>query len=106
LDVEGDSARNSRTLARARGLVFASRTSVPFFIIAMCLSPLPFLLQSGRSFHLNLKYLIPVAVTDLLLVLVVLRALKLSSPGDAAPLRKLSLLALGIGLIGFLLGTF
>jgi geranylgeranylglycerol-phosphate geranylgeranyltransferase len=106
MDVEGDSARNSRTLPRTRGLRFASRTSVLFFLIAMCLSPLPFILQSGESYYHNLKYLIPVVITDLMLLLVVFRTLKLSSSGDAAPLRKLSLLALGIGLVGFLLGTF
>ncbi|MBU7005085.1 MAG: UbiA family prenyltransferase [Theionarchaea archaeon] len=106
MDVEGDSARNSRTLARTRGIPFASRTSVPFFLIAICLSPLPFLLQTGQSYHHNLKYLIPVAITDLLLMLVISRALKLSFSADAASLRKLSLLALGIGLVGFLLGTF
>jgi geranylgeranylglycerol-phosphate geranylgeranyltransferase len=106
MDVEGDSARNSRTLARTRGITFASRTSVLFFLVAICLSPLPFLLQTGQSYHHNLKYLIPVAITDLLLLLVILRALKLSHPGDAVPLRKISLLALGIGLVGFLLGSF
>jgi geranylgeranylglycerol-phosphate geranylgeranyltransferase len=106
MDVEGDSVRNSRTLARARGLVFASRASVILFAAAICLSPLPFILESGESYHQNLKYLAPVVITDLLLGVVIYRALILRSPEDAAPLRKLSLVALVIGLVGFLLGSF
>lgn len=105
MDVEGDSARNSRTLARTRGPGYASRASVIFFITAVCLSPLPFLLESGGSYYHNLRYAAPVVVTDALLALVVFRALKLKASEDAVPLRRMSLLALGIGLLGFLLGS-
>jgi geranylgeranylglycerol-phosphate geranylgeranyltransferase len=106
MDAEGDSARNSMTLARTRGPEYAARASVIFFSAAVFLSPLPFLLRSGGSYYMNLRYAIPVVVTDLLLAVVVTRALRLGGSQDAVPLRKLSLLALGIGLIGFLLGSF
>jgi geranylgeranylglycerol-phosphate geranylgeranyltransferase len=106
MDAEGDSARGSRTLARTRGLGYASKTSTMFFMVAICLSPLPFILESGGSFYQDLKYLVPVIITDLLLGAVIARALALETPEDAAPLRRSSLLALNIGLLGFLLGSF
>ena len=105
MDAEGDSARDSKTLARTRGLGFASKTSTVFFLVAICLSPLPFLLGSGGSFYHDLKYLVPVVVTDILLGFVVVRALALKTSEDAVSLRKLSMVALGIGLVGFLLGS-
>ena len=106
MDMEGDEARGSRSLPRTKGISAASRLAVVFFLVAVGLSPIPFLLESGGQFHLDLKYLIPVLLTDLMLAWTAVRTLRLGSPEEAMPLRKTSLVALNLGLLGFLLGSF
>jgi geranylgeranylglycerol-phosphate geranylgeranyltransferase len=106
MDMEGDEARGSRSLPRTKGISAAGRLAVVFFLVAVGLSPIPFLLESGGQFHLDLKYLIPVLLTDLMLAWTAVRTLRLGSPEGAMPLRKTSLVALNLGLLGFLLGSF
>lgn len=106
MDFKGDAARNSRTLARTKGIHHAARVSSLFLLIAILLSPIPFLHESGDSFYLNMKYIVPILFTDIILAYVVIRTLRLSQPEEAVPLRTLSLIALSLGLLGFLLGSF
>jgi len=106
MDVEADAVRASRSIPRTMGLGFASRLSAGFFASAVALSPLPFFSRISASFFLDPKYGVPVALTDLLLLYVMKRSLAITRPSDAVPLRGLSLAALGIGLLGFLFGSF
>ncbi len=105
MDAEGDEARGSRSVPRVRGLHFASRLSAFFFLSAMALSPIPFLFPSAGSYYLNYAYLVPVLVTDIILARVVIGSLGISEPVGAVPFRRQSLLALCVGLIGFLIGS-
>ena len=106
MDVEADEARGSLSLPRTRGVKVAGRLSASLFLAAVCLSPLPFVSPTAGSFHLNLLYLFPVVVTDVVLLVVSHRSLRIAEPGQAVPLRKLSLVALSVGLLGFFLGSF
>ncbi len=106
MDMEADEARGSRSLARTRGISAAGRLTVLFLLVAVGLSPIPFICRSGGEFHLDLKYMVPVLLTDLLLIWTAARSLRLGSPREAVPLRKTSLIALNLGLLGFLLGSF
>jgi geranylgeranylglycerol-phosphate geranylgeranyltransferase len=106
MDMEGDETRGSRSFPRTRGISAAGRLAVAFFLAAVALSPIPFILESGGQFHLDLKYMVPVLLTDLLLVWTSVRTLRLASPEGAIPLRRTSLVALNLGLLGFLLGSF
>ncbi len=106
MDYDGDAVREARSIPRTRGIPFAGRLSAGFFLVAVSLSPLPFLFRVGGTFYLNPLYILPVLATDILLINVVLHVLRLSQPQAAVTLRKLSLIALNIGLIGFLLGSF
>ncbi|MDK2796082.1 MAG: geranylgeranylglycerol-phosphate geranylgeranyltransferase [Archaeoglobaceae archaeon] len=100
-DVEGDALRNVRSVARVYGIEIASRTASFLFILASALSFLPPLLIPE---YLDLKYAIPVAITDILLISV---ALKLPKKINEIPkFRKQTLLAMLFGLIGFLAGAF
>ena len=102
-DVEGDALRNARTIARVKGVEFAARVSSILFILAVSLSPIPFLVLEEYKF--DLKYLIPVAITDVVLVKVSLDLLKRHEKESIKRYRRLTLLALLFGLIGFLLGA-
>ena len=103
-DVEGDALRNVRTVARVWGVEKASLLSSILFIVAVIMSFYPFLFV--ESYRFDLKYLIPVLVTDLILLKVSLNLLKRYDKEDIRKYRKETLVALSIGLVGFLLGAF
>ncbi len=102
-DVEGDALRNVRTVARVKGVEFASKLSASLFLIAVALSFVPFLFVEG--YVLDLKYLLPVLVTDFMLAKISFELLRRHEPEDIRRFRKQTLLALLFGLIGFLLGA-
>lgn len=102
-DVEGDALRNVRTVARVKGVEFASKLSASLFLIAVALSFVPFLFVEG--YVLDLKYLLPVLVTDFMLAKISFELLRKHKPEDIRKFRKQTLLALLFGLIGFLLGA-
>ncbi len=101
-DVEGDALRNVRTVARVKGVDFASKLSSLLFLLAVILSFIPFLALEGYEF--DFKYLIPVIITDFMLVRISLELLH--GNRDVRRFRKETLVALLFGLIGFLLGAF
>ena len=104
-DVEGDSLRNVKTIARMKGLRVAANYSAGIFILSVLLSPLPFLYLDKFAF--DLKYLIPVLVTDFILLKISYDLL--SGKYDVVQIRKYrkrSLIAMLLGLIGFLAGAF
>ncbi len=101
-DVEGDALRNVRTVARIRGISFASKLSASLFLLAVILSFAPFFELRGYEF--DPKYLIPVLITDSILVRISLELLHGNL--DVRRFRRETLVALLFGLIGFLLGAF
>ncbi len=100
-DIEGDALRNVRSVARVYGIDKASKISSLFFLLAVFLSFFPPLLIT--EYH-DLKYAIPVAITDIMLISVALQL-----PRDATRIpnyRKETLIATLFGLVGFLAGAF
>ncbi len=102
-DVEGDAIRNVKTVARVKGVEFASKLSASLFLIAVALSFFPFLYLQGYRF--DMKYMVPVIVTDAILVKISLELLRKHEPEDIRRFRKQTLFALLFGLIGFLFGA-
>ncbi len=103
-DVEGDSLRDVKTVARTKGIKVAARYSAIIFILSVLLSPIPFFFVD--KFILDFKYLIPVLVTDLILLKISVELL--SGKAEMKVIkkyRKQSLLAMLLGLIGFLGGA-
>ncbi len=102
-DVEGDSIRNVRSVARVMGLRFASILSALLFLLAVLLSFFPLLfIETYR----DLKYLIPIAIADCMFVYTVFKLVKRYEKGYIRSYRKTTLTAMLFGLIGFLLGAF
>jgi geranylgeranylglycerol-phosphate geranylgeranyltransferase len=99
-DVRGDQKYGAKTLP----VVIATQKSIIIAIIpiffAVVLSVIPFLLLS--KFQNNWLYLGPIIVTDLILLWSICLSVRLK---ELEKVRKLTLLALGIGLMGFLLGA-
>ena len=104
-DVEGDALRNVKTIARMKGLGVAANYSAAIFILSVLLSPIPFLYLDKFAF--DLKYLIPVLITDFILLKISYELI--SSRFEVVQIRKYrkqSLIAMLLGLIGFLAGAF
>jgi geranylgeranylglycerol-phosphate geranylgeranyltransferase len=104
-DIEGDSLRNVRTVARLRGVDIAGKYSGVVFIISVLLSPIPFF--AIHEFFFDFKYIIPVLVTDMILLRLSLRLLRGHFTRESiSKFRKQTLIAMSIGLVGFLAGAF
>ncbi len=104
-DIKGDAIRDIRTLARVKGIAFASKTSSLIYILAVILSFIPFLLI--QEYKYDLKYLIPVLITDAILIKTSYELVKPDvTPKKISKLRKLTLIGFLFGLVGFILGAF
>jgi len=103
-DVEGDALRNVKTIARTKGVKVAAKTSAFLFVLSVLLSFLPPLLIEE---FLDFKYIVPVAITDVMLLLLS-RNLLIGriEKKHIKKYRKESLIALGVGLVGFIGGAF
>lgn len=98
-DVEGDALRGVRTIARIHGIEKAAQLSSALFLIAILLSFIPPIVVPE---YLDAKYILPVAITDLMLLQV---TFKLQKSKEIAKFRKKTLFAMLFGLIGFLAGA-
>ena len=102
-DIEGDKLRGSRTLPMVIGKQFSLYFSSLMFVVAVLLSIIPFILLTGYKNDFN--YLLTVGICDSLLIYIAARA-----PGAPQVFleeaRRLSLTAMGFGLLAFLLGAY
>lgn len=102
-DMEGDMAgRRGTTLPTLMGKQCSLILASLLLLIAVLLSAIPF--TSVAHFKGNLNYLIPVAITDGLLLYVAVRAFG-NSEEFLGQARTITLAALAFGLVGFLLGA-
>ncbi len=102
-DVEGDALRDVRSIARVRGEKFAAKLASALYITAVALSPLPFIYLPGYAG--DVKYAIPVAVTDIILLYVAAKLLREHGKNKIGLYRKQTLIAMLFGLAGFLAGA-
>ncbi|MEM3408427.1 MAG: UbiA family prenyltransferase [Candidatus Micrarchaeia archaeon] len=99
-DMKGDQAIGGKTLPILIGKRNAARFAVLLFFIGIILSIIPFFtFFSGRPLYLT------VLITDIMLADVSLHVLKDQSIQNLRKSRKMSLIAIGIGLISFLLSS-
>lgn len=103
-DVEGDALRNVRSLARTMGEKRAAVIAAVFYLLAVSISPIP--LVCLPEFMFDLKYALPVAITDILLIHVSLRLVRDYRKESIRVYRKTTLMAMVFGLIGFFAGAF
>ncbi len=102
-DVEGDAIRNVRSVARVKGVGFAAILSAFLYLLAVLISPLPPLLVQG---FMDWKYILPVTVTDVMLIHIAASIIKRHEKEVIERYRKHTLIAMGFGLLGFLGGAF
>jgi geranylgeranylglycerol-phosphate geranylgeranyltransferase len=98
-DMKGDAKTGRRTMPIVMGKESSAIFASYYILMALLLSPLPYLFDPRFQ---DLFYLVPVFATDVLLIKTIIYALRLKKLEKA---RKISLMALGIGLAGFLLSA-
>lgn len=107
-DVEGDAIRDVKTIARTKGIRKAIFCSVLLFIASIFLSFIPFFLL--KEYFFDFKYIVPIAITDLILIKICIDMIRVKDESvikqRIGKFRKRSLIAMSIGLIGFLAGAF
>ena len=99
-DVEGDSLRGVKSVARIRGAHVAARLGAAFYISAVTLSPLPYLLRLVSWIYLPL-----VAAADLGFVYSAILILKNYDRKNALKVKKMTLAWMLLALIAFIAGS-
>jgi geranylgeranylglycerol-phosphate geranylgeranyltransferase len=99
MDMEGDKKRGSRSLALLKGKRFALRISAALWGLVILLSFVPALMG-----WLGIIYLIPILITDILLVFFAIRLLKSQTPEQGRQAMRGAYLGATLGIIAFLLG--
>jgi len=100
VDVQGDKAHNIKTIAVNYGPKAAAITAATFSILAVCLSPLPWIWGLVSNWFLP-----PVIITDLGLIISSIILLRNYSRENAKKIKNLSLAWFVTGLLAFILGT-
>ncbi len=100
VDVEGDKAHNIKTIAVSYGPKAAAIIAATFSILAVCLSPLPWIWGLVSNWFLP-----PVIITDLGLTISSIMLLRNYSRENAKKIKNLSLAWFVTGLLAFILGT-
>jgi len=103
-DIRGDKkGRGSKTLPMAIGIKKSAFIASLLYVIAVILSLIPYLyIENYKS---NIYYIIPIAVTDVILIYIALNIIKSQTKGFLNKSRNMSLFAMFIGLLGFLFGA-
>lgn len=102
MDVRGDVLRDIRSIALVYGIEKAQKLAIFSYSLAIILTPIPFFMNNSTYF-LNGAYMIPIMVTDALLLHTCFRWRK---GGDIRKMRKATLIAIAIGLFAFICGAF
>jgi geranylgeranylglycerol-phosphate geranylgeranyltransferase len=100
VDVEGDKSHNIKTIAVSYGKKTAAATATIFSLLAVSLSPLPWLWKLVSNWFLP-----PVILTDIGLILTSILLIKDNSRRNAKRIKNLNLIFFTTGLVAFILGT-
>jgi geranylgeranylglycerol-phosphate geranylgeranyltransferase len=100
VDVKGDKSHKIKTIAVSYGEKTAAATATIFYLLAVSLSPLPWLWELVSNWFLP-----PVILTDIGLILTSILLLKDNSRKNAKRIKDLSLIWFTTGLVAFILGT-
>ena len=99
IDLEGDRLINARTLAITRGVKTATYVSMLFIIVAILMSPIPFL-----TGDFGIHYLIGVIIADFLMIYSLIILARGHSKNEFKKAKTMILLGMLLGLLAFLLG--
>lgn len=99
VDIEGDKTHNIKTIAVTYGKQTAAATAAIFTLLAVCLSPLPWLWELVTNWFIP-----PVLITDIGMITSSILLLRNYSRKNAKRTKNLSLIWFTTGLLAFILG--
>ncbi|HKT22889.1 MAG TPA: UbiA family prenyltransferase, partial [Nitrososphaerales archaeon] len=99
-DVEGDAKRDVDSVARSRGLAFASWVGASFFLLAVLTSWVPLL--TGLA---NWVYTVGVVAPDAIFLYLAVAIVARHEPGSAYRVKKIALAGMTVGLLVFIGGA-
>ncbi|UCD14410.1 MAG: UbiA family prenyltransferase [Thermoplasmatales archaeon] len=105
MDLEGDMVKGVKSFPKYIGTRKSNMLSAFFYILAIALSFLPFLMSSYTFYYHNYYYLVLILITDTMLLIASLQLIFKESV-NLNFYRKFTLMALFIGLLAFLIGAF
>ncbi|MBS3802819.1 MAG: UbiA family prenyltransferase [Candidatus Thermoplasmatota archaeon] len=105
MDFAGDTKQGVKSFPKYIGITWSKRIASLFYLTAVGLSILPFIQPVYTIYYYNYVYLAIVLLTDILLVFTSGQLL-LNHTIDMAKYRKITLLAIFLGLLSFFLGAF
>ncbi|MGC8573490.1 MAG: UbiA family prenyltransferase [Caldisphaera sp.] len=100
-DVEGDKIAGVKTLAVIFGRRTAAIFAFLFYIIAVALSPLPVIMNKVYT----MIYIIPISIVDIIFITLSLLTIIKPTKEISTKNKNISLIAMLIGLLGFLMST-
>ena len=105
MDFEGDRESGVKSFPKYIGTQKSNIIAASFYIAAVALSFLPFFMEKFGVYYQNIYYLLLVLVTDTMLLATSLHLIFKKKP-HMKLYRNMSLIAIFIGLIAFLVGAF
>ena len=99
-DVEGDAKRDINSLARSRGLGFASKVGAAFFLLAVVTSWVPLL--TGLA---NEVYTYGVVIPDAIFLYLAVTIVARNGPASAYTVKRVALAGMTVGLLVFVGGA-
>lgn len=100
-DVEGDAKREVTSVARGKGLAFASWVGAAFFVLAVLASWVPLVMGLADQI-----YTYGVAVPDAIFIYLAAAIVARPVPGNAHRVKQLALGGMTVGLLVFIGGAF
>jgi len=104
MDFEGDKEKGVRSFPKYIGVRKSNFIAALFYIVAIALSFLPFIMSKYEIYYLNYYYFLPVLMTDMMLLSTALQLIFNKKP-HMKLYRKMTLVAIFIGLVAFLIGA-
>jgi len=105
MDFKGDKEKGVKSFPKYIGIRKSNIISALFFILAIILSFLPFLISDYDFYYRNYYYLLLILITDALLLVISINLI-FKKKINMKFYRKFTLMALFIGLLAFLIGAF
>ncbi len=99
VDVEGDAARNVATVARVKGERYAAYLGAGLYLLAVALSPIPYVLN-----YVSTYYLYAVALADVGFIYSALKIIRNPTRENARRQKNLTLLWMLLALVSFVVG--
>ena len=105
MDFEGDKEKGVKSFPKYIGKKNSNIIASLFYLSAIALSFLPYISANYEIYYRNIYYMIIILLTDIMLLITAVRLIQ-NKTENMKIYRKMSLIAIFVGLIAFFVGAF